>query len=107
MNTRRRLEELQAQENIALRRAAEIARLEEKLAARPEQPPVDAVIAFEHVYPNSPKAYNFVAYQAVEGWWYISQSNYRGGMPRMKWDDLLDFVGDEEIYICAGWEVLA
>lgn len=109
MNTgnKARLAQLQAVENIALRRAAEIARLEELLANRPEQPAADSVVSFERTYDVNGKSYSWVAYQAIEGWWYLSQSGYGARtLPRMNWDDLLDFIGDNTIYIATAWEIL-
>ena len=104
MSTRARLAQLKLEEYTATRRAAEIAKLEEALANRPEEPPVDATIAFTKTWSGS-HSYSYVAYQAIQGWWYLSQSNYRT-QPRMLWDDLLDFIDDSDIFIVTAWEQL-
>lgn len=106
MNKREQLASMKAQQDRAARIELAIIRLEEELANRPEEPPVDAVISFERTYEKSGRRYNWVAYQAVEGYWYLSQSNYRGGFSRMTWDELLDFIDDNPIFICTGWEQL-
>ena len=107
MNTRARLEQLKFQQATDRKIAAEIARLEELLTNRPKEPPVDAVIAFNRMYEKSGRSYGWVAYQAVGGWWYLTQSNYNTrGMPRMRWDELLDFIDDNDIFIVTAWEQL-
>lgn len=112
MNKRERLAQLKAQLTLDIQRAAEIARLEEELANRPTEPPVDAVVAFVKdwgpgVRSGKQRTYNYVAYQAVGGWWYLSQSNYRdSGQPRMLWDELLDFINGADIFIATAWEQL-
>lgn len=103
MNTRQRLAALKTQQDIELRRSAEIARLEAELANRPKEPELDTVVAFEHSFKEGGTVYNYTAYHAIQGWWYLTSNGYCN---KKNWDELLDFVDGADIWVAKVWEKL-
>jgi hypothetical protein len=107
MNKRQELAALERRRDALVSVEEKIQKLQEELANRLEEPPVESVIAFRSVFERDGKSYDWVAFQAVRGKWYLSQDGARGAkLPSMDWDSLLDFIGNNEIYICTGWEQL-
>jgi hypothetical protein len=68
------------------------------------------IIKFKHTFKNSDyyssvyKAYDYAALLAENGYWYLTCSNTN----RMTWDELVEFIGDEEASIVLpnskGWK---
>lgn len=66
----------------------------------PEEFEVGTVLKFKHVftgksYPPVRKAYDYVALRADNGFWYLTCC----GSKTMTWDQLVEFIGDEEVNI--------
>lgn len=84
-----------------------VAKLLKQTQRFPEEFPVGTVLKFKHVFENSiavrnlraqgkdPIAYEYVALRADNGWWYLTAS----GTTRMLWDELIQFIGEEEVTI--------
>ena len=85
----------------------------------PEEFEIGTVLKFKHVFPLSmakvaaarrmgvePEAvaYDYVAMRADNGFWYLTVS----GVQRMAWQELVEFIGDEECAVVKknGWKVI-
>lgn len=104
-----------SQQQLEARRARlerELERAEaelDRLANLPEEPPVDSVISFERVFEYNGQSYGYVAYRAHDDWWYLTQDpfrNHAGGHARKRWFELLDFIGDADIFVATKWAQL-
>lgn len=65
----------------------------------PDEFPVGTVLKFKHTFESAryvePKAYDYVALRAGNGFWYLTCS----GSKTMTWENLLEFIGDEPVVI--------
>jgi len=72
----------------------------------PEEFPVGTVIKFKHLFKNyytrqleeqggTPNKYDYAAIHASNHFWYLTCAN----TSRMTWEQLLEFIGDEEVTV--------
>jgi len=98
LNLEKALKDLQRQQEA-------VSKLLKQTQRFPEEFPVGTVLKFRHVFENSvvvrnmrasgiePVAYEYAALHADNGWWYLTCASTK----RMLWDELIDFIGDEEV----------
>jgi len=100
LNLEKALKDLQRQQEA-------VSKLLKQTQRFPEEFPVGTVLKFRHVFENSvvvrnmrasgiePVAYEYAALHADNGWWYLTCASTK----RMLWDELIDFIGDEEVTV--------
>jgi hypothetical protein len=91
----------------AQRAQAHLEKLLRQTQRFPEEFAVGTVLKFKHVFEDSivvrqmrsqgmdPTAYDYVALRADNGFWYLTCS----GTKRMLWEQLVEFIGDEEVTV--------
>jgi len=86
----------------AAKEYSELAELHSLLGLEPE---VGSVLQFEHTFYSKPtgfsKPYSYVALRTEAGWY---MSGVRHSSRVWTWDQLVEFIGDEECFIATQWE---
>lgn len=80
----------------------ELLRLE-SLPTEPEGTGEHAVIFFSKQFHSGGVSYDYAAIKASNGLWYTTGPRAPKGYT---WDQLVDFIGDAEIWVCTEWSAL-
>jgi len=94
LNLEKALRDLQRQQEM-------VEKLLRQTQRFPDEFPVGTVLKFKHVFmkygtiPVNSKVYDYVALRADNGFWYLTCA----GSKTMNWEQLVEFIGDEEVTV--------
>lgn len=82
-------------------------RIEEQIVKELAKPVDDFdeghVIQFKRSYERNGRLYDFAAIKIGQQW-YLTKSSYSAVRSPLSWDELLDFIGDNEVWYATEWE---
>lgn len=76
----------------------------QEIEARPEEPPEDSVVTWEHQYNYEGGVYTFVAVHTPAGWYTTGTNSLTG---KVTWTEIMEFIEtgcDKNMWIAGSWE---